>query len=97
MSEPRCLSCGRPILWAVVEASGRRMPVDVEPVAGGNVFLSRIVDEIGESRDGVVHVRVARDVLLATIIPAGEDVADRDRYVSHFATCPYAAQHRRPR
>lgn len=34
----RCKGCHRAIVWALTEA-GRRMPVDVEPVDGGEVEL----------------------------------------------------------
>lgn len=46
----RCRSCGAPILWATT-ASGRKMPVDAEPVADGTLVL--------RERDGEVFVVVA--------------------------------------
>jgi hypothetical protein len=34
----RCRSCGAPIIWCVT-ASEKRMPLDAEPVADGNIVL----------------------------------------------------------
>lgn len=34
----RCKSCGAQVVWAVT-STGKRMPVDVEPAAMGNVLL----------------------------------------------------------
>jgi hypothetical protein len=66
-----CRTCKRPIVWAIT-ATGKRIPLDPEPVKGGNL---RLVD--------------------------GRALAARDepgpRFVTHFATCPFASEHRRPR
>lgn len=35
-----CRSCGAPVIWTVTER-GKRMPVDAEPVPGGNVRLEQ--------------------------------------------------------
>jgi hypothetical protein len=43
-----CRSCGKPIIWAVTPA-GKKIPVDVEPVFGGNIALDR--DHV----DGEMH------------------------------------------
>lgn len=32
-----CRSCGAPIRWATTRVSGQRIPLDAEPVEGGNV------------------------------------------------------------
>ena len=37
-----CSSCGAPIRWAVSDKTGKRMPLDREPVVTGNV---RVIDE----------------------------------------------------
>lgn len=34
----KCFSCGAEIVWALTE-KGKRMPVDAEPVADGNLEL----------------------------------------------------------
>lgn len=64
-----------------VTAGGKAMPVDVEPVEDGNVVL----EDDGD--------------LVATVVPPGQGLLgdERPRYVSHFATCPNADEHRRPR
>lgn len=71
----RCRSCRAPILWAVTE-KGRRIPLDPEPRADGNLVL---------------HVQ-AMGSPLAVFAGSGHVGI---RYVSHFATCAHAAQHRR--
>ena len=74
-----CRSCDAAIRWAVSDASGKRMPIDAEPVPAGNLAVR--LDE------GVLRARSApADAKLS----AGEK-----RGVSHFATCPDADQHRR--
>lgn len=69
-----CRSCGAQIFFARTE-KGRRMPIDAEPVAGGN--LSLIL--------GPPHLAEVRVV----------EVDGMNRYVSHFATCPQSAAHRK--
>jgi hypothetical protein len=95
-SSPRCRSCEAPI-WFGLTAKGKRMPLDPAPVEDGNVVMDRleqVMDQLAgadESGPGqaLPHIRV---------LSKGElpdpDVA---RYVSHFATCPKADRHRRPR
>lgn len=75
-----CRSCGQEILWAVTAAKGRRIPLDPEPVPDGNVILVQVTTGVTEAV-----------VLRAEDRPA----AGKARYVSHFSTCPQAAQHRR--
>lgn len=89
-----CTSCNAGIVWTVSEATGKRSPIDAEPVPNGNL---RIVEQPpGPARPGG-HV----DRLPPTIRVAGATVDlldptdDGVRYVSHFATCPQAAEHRR--
>ena len=40
-----CRSCGAPILWRETHA-GRRMPIDPEPVADGNVVIEGDIAEV---------------------------------------------------
>ena len=65
-----CRTCGAAVTW-VLTASGKRMPVDPIPIAGGNIELT-----------GEVATYVKPD-------------SDTKRYVSHFATCPDALDHRK--
>lgn len=74
-----CRSCKAPVRWVIME-SGRRNPLDAEPTDRGNVAL-----EAGGQR-GIV---LAGDEL-ARARAHGEPL-----YLSHFATCPFADQHRR--
>ncbi len=79
----RCRACNAPMVWGVTE-SGAKMPVDPEPVEGGNVIVlsdaglaGPLVKVLGEPTllDGLAEPTV--------------------RYVSHFATCPNAEEFRR--
>jgi hypothetical protein len=79
-----CGSCGAAIRWAITPA-GKRMPIDREPVADGNVEIT------GHTGDGTPRVRV----LGKTEIGQPTLEGDRPRFVSHFATCPNAGRHRR--
>lgn len=76
-----CKSCGAPMLW-VEWASGKRMPVAVEPVADGDIVLT-----FRKSEGKLLAAR-------ATELDE-EHLAGRKRYVSHFASCPQAKQYRR--
>ena len=66
-----CRSCGVAILWVRTQR-GHLMPVDREPVRGGNLHIER----------GIAQV----------VAPSGAL-----RHVSHYATCPAADKHRKPR
>ena len=84
ITEPRtCDSCGGRILWVTWERSGKTMPVDATPSPSGDILLAH---------------RQAENRLMATKLRRGEHVPEsRNRYVSHFDTCPNAKQHRGPR
>lgn len=79
---PRCKSCNAEIVWARTDR-GRRMPL--ERADDGNIVL-RDVDRVRFIRDGRVQYPGG----------AAELRGDERRYVSHFATCPQAAAHRKP-
>ncbi len=81
-----CRSCRQPVRW-VETTTGRKMPLDPEPVEDGNVVETDVLHE-GTSLERVI-VRV---LALGTPPPP-----DRLLYRSHFATCPNAAQHRQRR
>lgn len=74
-----CRSCKALVLWVVWAHSGKRMPVDVTPHLIGNV---------------VVSYRASANQMIAEVYkPALHP--NRNRYMSHFSTCPNATQHRR--
>lgn len=80
MRRSRCKSCGRYIIWAKSETTGRMMPVDAEPSAEGTFVLLGFEDPpIAAKPDG------SGDPLAAATA----------RHTSHFATCPDADQHRK--
>jgi hypothetical protein len=69
-----CSSCGRQIRFVLTAKNRKPIPIDAQPVAGGNLDI----DEDGL----VVYVKPEPEVV---------------RFVSHFATCPNAASHRKKR
>lgn len=78
-----CRSCKAPVRWAVTD-SGTAIPLDAEPVDGGNIRLA--------------GARVPGGTPRAVIVPdARRAEFAGELYVAHFATCPDAGQHRRRR
>jgi len=82
----KCRSCHAEVLWVVWPASGKRMPVDAEPdmrplPKGGDIVLTVHGGAFGELRAEKFNTR-AHDT-------------KRNRYTSHFATCPNADEHRK--
>lgn len=85
-----CRSCRRPVMWVETEATekkaGRKMPLDADadgrPLAApdGNIMITD-----RRTGDGTPIVRYLPKAAAPTIA----------RYVSHFATCPHAKEHRR--
>jgi hypothetical protein len=73
-----CRSCSAPIVWALTER-GKRMPVDAEPSADGNIVLIAPDDP--------------RDEPVARIAGLADRTEERHR--SHFVTCPQASSWRR--
>jgi hypothetical protein len=74
-----CRSCKRLVLWVQWAKSGKRMPVDVTPHPIGNV---------------VVAFRRAANLMIAeTYDPNLHE--KRNRYISHFTTCPQKAEWRK--
>ena len=80
----RCASCGSAITWGLT-ATGRRMPVDADPSARGNIAIDHV-----EGREPTFR--------MITGAAGGATLNYAPRlYTSHFATCPHAAQHRKAR
>lgn len=77
----RCSSCQAEIVWTHT-LTGERMPIDLRPSPIGNI-----------------RIDVRGVQLVATVTPdSTPDMFDSTdsgiRYVSHFATCPQAAEWR---
>ncbi len=77
-----CRSCNTKILWAKSVKSGKLMPIDIEPAKNGNLYLQ------AEGFDPPLAFSI-NDTPPMAVRPG--------RFVSHFATCPEARQHRRAR
>ena len=81
----RCRGCGAEVVWIRTTDTGRKMPVDAEPVwilqGGRDSFVTKDV--------GIVFGRKIGD--------AWDDDPDANviqAYESHFATCPVGGQFR---
>lgn len=84
-TEPsRCRSCDAAILWVTTMPKGKSMPIDAEPSDNGKF---------------IVNFRPAENKLLAVHVNScdAEAKQGRNRYSSHFETCPNANQHRSAR
>lgn len=75
-----CRSCSARIIWTVTHR-GRKMPVDAEPVEGGNIRLRLEANRVIAEYPGREHPSLLED--------------DRKRYVSHFATCEQSDEWRK--
>lgn len=87
MSDPPvgfCKSCGARVVWGITSA-GKRMPVDVDPAANGNVSLRWIA----------AGRHYAIDVLGGEVLAKAREEDETPLHLSHFATCPKAERHRR--
>lgn len=76
-----CKTCGERIRW-VITNTGKRMPIDAWPNTQGNVVL--------EDRGGQLVASVLRERQAIARRNAGHEL-----FISHFATCPQAATHRK--
>lgn len=75
----RCKSCSAPIYW-VKTHTGRRMPVDATPTGNGNMVLASVGGQLkSEPHDW----------------REPSHAPPRQRWVSHFVTCPQRGEWRR--
>ena len=83
-----CARCKAPILWAETERNGKPIPLDPEPVEGGNVTLHK-------RRVGIpVAVVLSRKQLDGLRGQAARFGPPLVLYRSHFASCPFADEFR---
>lgn len=83
----KCSSCGRAIIWAT-SPSGARLPLDARPA------VMYYLDAASPPN----AVRVTAEVIRPPTGLFDEAQAEVPKtYVSHFLTCPSAAQHSRGR
>jgi hypothetical protein len=74
-----CRSCKALMFW-VITARGKKMPVDAKPDPNGGFVLTL------KAEDGQLHADA--------YAPTESSHQRRNRYTSHFATCPNSAAHR---
>lgn len=69
-----CRACHAPMMWAITDVTGKRVPLDPEPVADGNVII------VARNRKGTPIVQ---------FLKKGQDPLDSEaaRYVTHHVTC----------
>jgi hypothetical protein len=75
-----CRSCGAKIFFALT-TKGKRMPLDNDPVADGNLVIEASPEGLGE-------------MPLVRPYDAGVDGETVRRFVSHFSSCPSASRWR---
>lgn len=96
----RCRSCRAEVLWAQTVPGGRNMPLDKAEVKSGAAGALVVVGACGKfwaytPADLAERLAQSQGV---SVQRASELVAnDYAWHVSHFATCPDADKHRRPR
>lgn len=75
-----CRTCGKPVIWVQMARTAKRMPLDAEPTANGNIG---VLPDLGLGK----YVSIAdREAAQAEGMKL---------YSSHLATCPRAAEPRR--
>lgn len=79
----RCRSCNAQVKWIRMQ-TGKYMPVDP--------YLHTMIEGAGDT----VLVTEEGSVIHGTLA-SYEEGANASGYISHFATCPNASQHRRSR
>ena len=88
MSAATCSTCGRAIIWATTSI-GSKLPLDARPA-----IVYRLEGPDADPR----AVAVKQTAVIAAADLFGEEHEEGvSVYVSHFLTCPQAAQHSRSR
>lgn len=80
-----CRSCGAKIIWAKMP-SGKLCPFDPEPSRVGTHTIT----------DGVASP-CAKALIMVSMADPAKEFTSPLVYLSHFATCPNAGQHRKKR
>lgn len=75
----KCDSCGAKVIWSVT-VRARNMPVDADPIKGGNVQLEH---------------RGAGVTPLARVLTPAQQFGRTNLHRSHFVSCPQAASWRK--
>lgn len=76
-----CRSCGAAIVWSTSNSTGRKAPIDADPVPDGPIVI------VGRSGDRY-HVLRTSDAHRDHVAP------ETVRFTNHFATCKQAGQWR---
>jgi len=82
----KCKSCGAEIIWIKMKGTGKAMPCDAQKVSYS--------ENLHPGAEGVqVQTLVTEH---GTVVRTYFDSdGDKVGYVSHFATCPAASEHRK--
>ena len=86
--------CGAEIEWVEVLKSGKVMPIDVGPRPDGNIRKLATTNASTGNRQ-VEYVKKGPGVEFPTLAGAVSGDPTVELYVSHFATCPHASEHRK--
>lgn len=86
---PTCKSCQRAIFWVKMH-TGKTMPLDFTPdPERGNVVIDK--DGLGT----VLSKTAAEQARFANTEAAANGTEQQRLFTSHFATCEFAASHRK--
>ena len=103
-SDARCKSCARPIYWAVVEGSSKRIPLIREDGAHEPKAFDPAESTIGRIQEALRVVGLFDEVgaqpveITVRVLGEGDDVdAQLPVWRSHFADCPQSAEWRKGR
>ena len=87
MKTSHCTSCGAAVIWTSTR-NGKSMPVDAQPSTRGNLALTEWpIPDSSDTKILAEHLTAGQ--------AAGMRASGRPTYLSHFADCPDATQHRR--
>lgn len=89
MTESECKSCGEKCFWASIRPSGKATLVNFEPDESGNLAVIPRTPAPGAKPPLMAWVRVLKFDEARGFTGL--------KYRSHFATCPNAGEHRRPK
>lgn len=78
-----CRGCHAPIVWARTATDNHLIPLDPDPVEGGNIAV------VSRSASGEINT--------VQVLGQADLFANEPRYVTHFATCEFADDFRRQR
>lgn len=79
-----CKSCGAELVWIKMKATGKAMPCDAQKISYSEILVPG-------TKGAMTLVTEEGKVVQTVFDPDGDKIG----YISHFATCPAANEHRK--